>query len=217
MFIRRVFGVLITGFGVATLITASLLAAQQPAKPATGHKMAMDEGMGMKKMTKAEKIANATSAAPPSVSAKAQVLDWPAKEGDAPEVLRAGSNGWTCLPDIPFTKGNDPACMDETWMKWVEAYLAHKAPVITRVGFAYMTGAGGGWGSNSDPYGMKETADNHWAHHNPHVMVLVPDLKSLAGISTDPNNGGPYVMYEGTPYAHIMAPIASGMSMSSMK
>jgi hypothetical protein len=37
-------------------------------------------------------------------------------------------------------------------------------------------------------------------------MVLVPDLKSLGSTSTDPSNGGPYVMYAGTPYAHIMAP-----------
>jgi hypothetical protein len=40
-------------------------------------------------------------------------------------------------------------------------------------------------------------------------MILVPDLKALTGISTDPGNGGPYVMYAGTPYAHIMAPAGS--------
>ena len=31
------------------------------------------------------------------------------------------------------------------------------------------------------------------------------------GISTDPNNGGPFVMWAGTPYAHIMVPIESHM------
>jgi hypothetical protein len=40
-------------------------------------------------------------------------------------------------------------------------------------------------------------------------MIVVPDVTSLEGMSTDPNNGGPYVMYAGTPYAHIMAPIRS--------
>lgn len=201
------------GLALAGALTVSLIAGQQTTKQ-TGHDMGRmtDTGMGTK-MTTAQKIANAVSAAPTSVSAKAQVFDWPAKEGGAPALLRAGSNGWTCFPDMPDTKGNDPACMDETWIKWVEAYLAHKAPVITRVGFGYMVGGGGSWGSNSDPYGMTETSDNHWAHHNPHIMVLVPDLKSLEGLSTDPNNGGPYVMYPGTPYAHVMAPIAA----SSMK
>ena len=52
--------------------------------------------------------------------------------------------------------------------------------------------------------------DNHWGHHNPHLMIVVPDVKSLEGMSTDPANGGPYVMYAGTPYAHIMAPIGAG-------
>jgi hypothetical protein len=37
-------------------------------------------------------------------------------------------------------------------------------------------------------------------------MVLVPDLRLLDGVSTDPNNGGPFVMWKGTPYAHIMVP-----------
>ncbi len=163
-----------------------------------------------KPLTKAQKIANALSAAPASISAKATILDWPVKEGAVPETLRAGTNGWTCFPDMPDSIGNDPACLDAAWMKWVEAYLAHKTPEITGVGFGYMLSAGGAWGSNSDPFGMKETKDNHWSHHQPHVMVLVPDLKSLAGTSSDPKNGGPYVMFAGTPYAHIMAPMAAG-------
>jgi hypothetical protein len=69
-----------------------------------------------------------------------------------------------------------------------------------------MIAPGGSHGSNSDPYAVKATGDNQWAHHLPHIMIVVPDLKSLEGMSTDPSNGGPYVMYKGTPYAHIMAP-----------
>ncbi len=38
-------------------------------------------------------------------------------------------------------------------------------------------------------------------------MILVPDPALLDGISTDPWNGGPYVMWKGTPYAHIMVPV----------
>ena len=56
---------------------------------------------------------------------------------------------------------------------------------------------------------MTATADNQRGHHLPHLMIVVPNLASLEGISTDPNNGGPYVMYAGTPYAHIMAPITA--------
>jgi hypothetical protein len=39
-------------------------------------------------------------------------------------------------------------------------------------------------------------------------MVLLPGL-DYEGISTDPHNGGPYVMYADTPYAHIMVPVSA--------
>jgi hypothetical protein len=29
----------------------------------------------------------------------------------------------------------------------------------------------------------------------------------LASLPTDPNNGGPWVMWKGTKYAHIMVPV----------
>ncbi len=29
----------------------------------------------------------------------------------------------------------------------------------------------------------------------------------LNGMPTDPNSGGPWVMFQGTPYAHIMIPV----------
>ena len=181
----------------------------------------MDKGMAMAPaMTKAQKIASAVSAAPSSISAKATILDWPEKDGMAPAVLRAGTNGWTCFPDMPNTKGNDPACMDKAWMQWADAYMSHTAPHVSSIGIAYMLGPGGGEGSNTDPFATSATATNHWGHHPPHMMILTPDLKSLEGVSTDPMNGGPYVMFAGTPYAHIMAPLQGptmGGQMSSMK
>jgi hypothetical protein len=42
-----------------------------------------------------------------------------------------------------------------------------------------------------------------------HLMIVLPDPKMLEGISDDPHNGGPYVMWKGTPYAHIMIPVAA--------
>ena len=43
---------------------------------------------------------------------------------------------------------------------------------------------------------------------SPHVMVIVPDPAQLDALSTDPQNGGPWVMWKGTKYAHIMMPTA---------
>jgi hypothetical protein len=39
-------------------------------------------------------------------------------------------------------------------------------------------------------------------------MVLFADPKSLDVYSTDPKSGGPWVMWKGTPYAHLMVPVA---------
>jgi len=205
------------GLALASALTVVLVARQQTKQaPTMGGQMGKmaDSGMGTM-MTKAQKIANAITAAPASISAKATVLDYPSKEGMAPEVLRPGTNGWSCFPDMPETKGNDPMCLDASWMKWIEAYLAHKPVQIDKVGVGYMLAPGGGWNSNTDPYAMTETPDNHWTHSGPHLMIVVPDAKALAGISTDPANGGPWVMFPGTPYAHIMAPTTeAGMMMN---
>jgi len=193
-------------FLTAIVAGTATLGALQGARTPEPHQMPATHTTSM---TKAEKIANAMAAAPMSISGKATILDWPVDGKSKPALLKAGSNGWQCLPDMPDTKGNDPMCMDEPWMQWVDAYMAKQTPQVGRVGIGYMLAPGGAWGSNTDPYAMKETADNHWGHHNPHLMIVVPDLKSLNGMSTDPDNGGPYVMYAGTPYAHIMAPVTS--------
>lgn len=38
-------------------------------------------------------------------------------------------------------------------------------------------------------------------------MILTPDTKQLDELPTDPHSGGAWVMWKGTPYAHIMVPI----------
>jgi hypothetical protein len=206
---------------LGTLAVAGFLSVPAPAgAQSMGHdtKGAMAHTMPMSgaTMTKEQKIANALTAAPDSVTAKATVLDWPAKEGDAPAVLRAGTNGWSCLPDSPETQGNDPMCLDQSWLKLIDAYLKHTAPQFSALGIGYMIAPGGATGSNTDPYAMAPTADNQWGLHQPHIMIAVPDTKALEGISTDPASGGPYVMWKGTPYAHIMAPVPAA-AMGGMK
>jgi hypothetical protein len=39
-------------------------------------------------------------------------------------------------------------------------------------------------------------------------MILAP-AAMLDAFPTDPDSGGPYVMWKGTPYAHLMVPIGS--------
>ena len=42
-----------------------------------------------------------------------------------------------------------------------------------------------------------------------HLMIVVPGKDSLAGFSTDPWNGGPWIMWPDTPYEHLMIPVDS--------
>ncbi len=148
-------------------------------------------------------IQEAMSAAPPKVAANATITDW------GMNVLREGNNGWTCLPSPPMlTEGAAPMCMDGPWMKWADAWANKKDFETDRIGISYML-AGDGGASNIDPYAEGPTDDNQWVQEGPHLMIIVPDPAMLEGISTDPYHGGPYVMWKGTPYAHIMVPVAS--------
>jgi hypothetical protein len=87
------------------------------------------------------KIANALSAGPASITEHAAVIEWPANPKDGMShgrVLRQGTNGWTCMPDVAGRPQHDPMCVDETMMKWLMATLAGKKPDIDRVGLSYM-------------------------------------------------------------------------------
>lgn len=71
-----------SGFAAVAALSTPVVARADQSRPP-----AMTSGKPMSKaapMTKAEKIANAMAATPASISAKVTVLDWPAKEGEAP-------------------------------------------------------------------------------------------------------------------------------------
>ncbi len=158
-------------------------------------------------MTNQSKIKSAMSAAPSSISMDATIMDWPAAEGGEMTMLKEGTNGFTCLPDMPDTPGNDPMCLDEPWLKWADAWMNKEDVNITQMGFGYML-QGGSPESNTDPYATGPTQDNEWITDAvPHLMILVPDETMLKGLPTSPDQGGPWVMWRNTPYVHIMAPM----------
>lgn len=149
-----------------------------------------------------DKITSAMSAGPESVSAQATVMDWDNT------ILREGTNGWTCLPDRPDTVADDPWCVDEHWLNFLNAYMKKENPTYTGVGIAYML-KGDAPVSNTDPFATEPTGkENDWVTGvGGHLMILVPDHESLKGISTDHMNGGPWIMWPDTPYVHIMIPV----------
>lgn len=154
-------------------------------------------------------IESAMSAAPSTVSANATILANETDDAGKFIVLQEGSNGWYCQPDEPKTPGPDPMCFDQTWLDWMYAKGAGKAPNVTVPGFAYML-QGGSESSNTDPDAAAKGGDIDWMASPPHIMVLLPGSLAEMGLSSDFNNGGPWIMYEGTPYEHIMMPIGEG-------
>lgn len=145
-------------------------------------------------------VRSATSAAPAEISAKAAVQDW---QGN---VLREGSNGWTCLPDMADTPGDSPMCLDAVWMEFLDAWTKQEPFGTDRIGFGYML-RGDFPASNTDPFATEATPDNQWlTDAGPHVMILVPDASMLDGLPRTPHERGPWVMWDGTPYVHIMMP-----------
>jgi hypothetical protein len=162
-------------------------------------------GAGPASSAPADAIASAESAAPPSIAQKATVVAMDAN--GAMTTLRKGTNGWTCIPDAPDTPGPDPMCFDANAAKWVDAWVHHKNPPEGSVGVMYML-RGGTDASNTDPYATKPTASNDWIKTGPHLMI-VGSKEILAGhpSGASPDTSEPYVMWAGTPYAHLMVPV----------
>lgn len=149
-------------------------------------------------------IQNAMSAAPLRVAENATILGVSA--AGAIEVVREGDNGWTCLPDDPATPTNDPLCGDAQWAEWIDAFFSGREPDITAVGLAYMLQGGSG-ASASDPTLAAPPEGQGWMVDGPHIMVLAPWKLDPAVYPTDPMAPGPYIMFEGTPYEHLMVPV----------
>jgi hypothetical protein len=194
---------------VLTSLSAALLLAG-------GTSVAQDKAAGHAGMAKgappsaAALVAKATRAAPPDVGRDATVVGM--VDGQMKE-LRKGGNGWMCM----LTGSGDSMCLDKEWQSWGDAWMNKKEPPKPKtLGVAYMLRGDKG-ASNTDPYATGPTADNHWVVSGPHVMILPTDVSQLEAYPTDWNKGGPWVMWKGTPYAHIMVPITAMPSKSSGK
>lgn len=151
-------------------------------------------------------IANAMSAAPMAIAQDATILGFPV-EGDQMVLLQEGTNGWTCLTDWPASPTNDPMCNDPVWTAWMEAFWAGEEPEVTQPGLSYML-QGGDDTSNTDPFAPVPAEGDEWVSSPAHLMLLVPGGFDAAVFTTDHASGFPYIMWEGTPYEHLMIPVA---------
>lgn len=165
--------------------------------------MAADKGKSpIPGMTKNELIKLAKSAAPASISEKAAIMI-PGAGGALVEVVK-GTNGFTCIPDIDGQEVPDPMCGDEAAMQWANDLMSGAArPTNTVPGIAYM--AKGGWHFEKDgKILMKEEPGSKRVKEPPHWMLFWPINSKASGIPSMPNKLGTYIMWDETPFAHLM-------------
>ena len=154
-----------------------------------------------------------STAAPSYIAKDATVLN------EKMEVLREGTNGWTCLPVNPRGMSDQengwkdaheamPLCGDAEVFKWISAYLSDEIPDMDYDGYAWMLHGDMGEDNSTPKVISKDDAkEGHWIESGPHLMRMPKDPSSLDGMTTDFNSGAPYVMFSGTPYAHVMYPV----------
>lgn len=182
----------------STLLGILLLAtACQPIRPEVAQSAAQ---------TADAQIQSAVSAAPPAVAKDATILGWSDEADGGTVVLREGSNGWICTPDWPVSPGNDPTCNDPVWTAWNDAFGRGEEPEVTAVGISYML-QGGSDPSHTDPMASRPAPGEDWVNTPPHIMILAPGGFDGADFATEPKQDEPWIMWEGTPYEHLMVPI----------
>jgi hypothetical protein len=135
----------------------------------------------------AEKIASAMQAGPKFVTQNATVLDWPpSPDGELP-VLRAGTNGWTCLPGRPGAAHEEPGCFDQVFLQFMKDSMAGHIPNVQNVGISYMYR--GFWVPNKS----HAMGSGDEFHVGPHIMIIGLDQKLLQTLNHDGSNGEAYV------------------------
>jgi hypothetical protein len=143
------------------------------------------------------KIARAMSAGPSDIAGSARIVDSDASGNTV--VLREGSNGFTCMPGNPKVIGQPPMCVDLASLQWFADAKAHKAkPTNTVPGITYML-AGATQRSDSDPNDTTSPP----IHVGPHWMIMWPFDPKATGLPTTHRDNGAYIMWAGSPYAHL--------------
>lgn len=156
---------------------------------------------GPGKPSDAAYIKKAETGAPRRIGAKAAVAR--IEKNGKVTALREGSNGFTCtlLPD-----GSDaPYCGDRNAWAWaVAAFTNQPKPPNAEPGIAYMARGGEHFETPSGEIVMHPGPNTKTVKEPPHWMLLWPVDPASSGLPTRPNPGGVYVMFAGTPYAHLM-------------
>lgn len=178
-----------TSLGILTLAYVGLASAQMSMSHPS------DQASTLSQRSTAQKIAEAMSAGPASIARDARIVEM------GPDhqwiELRPGTNTWTCMPKQSDTM--PPMCSDPASMQWMKDFSAHKPkPTNTVPGITYML-AGATQRSDSDPFDKTSPL----IPIGPHWMIMWPFDPKTTGIPTTHRPTGAYIMWAGSPYAHV--------------
>lgn len=124
------------------------------------------------------RIAKAVSAAPAAIADNATVM---LLDGT---ILRQGTNGWTCFPNVGPAPESDPICGDAVWKE-----------LLTREG------------RNIDKAAIGPGLSYMLASDTPHIMVVVTEEGGFEGLNPTPGAGKTWIMWPDKPGRHAMIPI----------
>jgi hypothetical protein len=159
--------------------------------------MDIDESGGAVGEQAEVQIARAIAAGPRHVTSSARIVGIDALGKRM--VLREGSNGFTCQPGNPKVLGRPASCSNEAARQWSADLAAHKAkPTNAEPGIIYMLAGATerNVSSPSDETGSPITIGPQW-------IIIWPFDPKTSGLSATPKDTGAYIMWAGTPYAHL--------------
>jgi hypothetical protein len=171
---------------------------------ATAARAQMEHPAGM---THAQVVAAASAGGPASISQNATIA-WVDSAGNVHE-MRSGSNGFTCFvarPD-PF---RGAICADSNALAFFMAMMHGQPapPAMSAPGISYMAQGGTHFEDAQGNILMEHELSTHAAgsrrvQEPPHWMMMW-HFDVASGLPTKRNPSGVYIMFAGTPYAHLM-------------
>ncbi len=159
-------------------------------------------------MSHAQVVEAASAGAPDAIGRNATIA-WIDSTG-ALHQMRAGTNGFTCVIVVPDPLGG-PVCGDQNATAWLMAFLRHepRPPAMSAPGIAYMARGGTHYEDAEGNVLMEHDLSPHAAGSRPvregaHWMLIWPYDPVATGLPTKENAAGVYIMFAGTPWAHVM-------------
>jgi len=177
-------------------------------------------------------IADASLAAPPSVTVDAKIYGW-TKDGKL-ALARDGAGPYTCVasgafsirvgkPALPYP---DPMCLDQNAWSFIQALWSKKKPLPAAPGLVWML-AGMNVTKSAVDIGASTISttigatDAKVVQMTPHVMIMpLPSNESAAGMTTKYNLENPFdawIMAAGKPHEHLMVHFSAGDTKALME